>query len=435
METKKIDPINNLVLPSNDDKTVFKKELPHSTIESASCCYLVEIISCIWNAFTTILGYLFCCCCCPAEKKEENPLKEEAPVVVEKPVEEKRKEENPPLPAAPTANPTPITSTEPFVFAVPAPKIKKPLHIQTVIDLSPNAQAVQRRLQGNEESPRTQALTTRRHRTKLLENIKAIFSRSNVFEKSEKKKRFSLTSFESSEKKTSVREVVLEKARRGSFSTEKEIDATVKDRKTENTLLHYFVKSEGTEEFSDCGFTCTAEHIKLIVREYFATGGNVNLQNKFGWFPLHYSQSLETTQFLLNKMLQQNLEKLRNNFGQTLIHTIKDAKSVNDLIGGKAELANITDSENNTPLHAFAFLNHAKAEVLIEAGAQIDAVNKEGQTPLCRVILMARTNENLLEVAKLLIAKGANLQQRVGDSEQTIAQLIEERGYQDLLKS
>jgi ankyrin repeat protein len=61
-------------------------------------------------------------------------------------------------------------------------------------------------------------------------------------------------------------------------------------------------------------------------------------------------------------------------------------------------------SDGDTPLHALAWRNDVEgAEVLVEAGADVNAVGDMGETPLHVAIA-----NNSLEMAELLLRSGAN---------------------------
>jgi len=79
---------------------------------------------------------------------------------------------------------------------------------------------------------------------------------------------------------------------------------------------------------------------------------------------------------------------------------------------------NETDKNGVTPLHrAVRFRNTGAVIILIEKGADIDAVDKKSlSTPLHRVVTntgapsTAGKSDSILKIAKTLLAKGANTQ-------------------------
>lgn len=90
------------------------------------------------------------------------------------------------------------------------------------------------------------------------------------------------------------------------------------------------------------------------------------------------------------------------------------------------------DENNETPLHMAAFLNAAdQVQILLEAGANIEAVNNFGRTPLHVAASM-----NAVEAIGALLDAGANVE-ALDDSKETplhhAAQLRNTDVYQDLL--
>lgn len=68
------------------------------------------------------------------------------------------------------------------------------------------------------------------------------------------------------------------------------------------------------------------------------------------------------------------------------------------------------DRYGNTPLHYAARAKNVEAmKALLDAGANIDAVNRDGVTPLRQLLLRKPDN---LEAVELLLAHGADMHQR-----------------------
>lgn len=72
---------------------------------------------------------------------------------------------------------------------------------------------------------------------------------------------------------------------------------------------------------------------------------------------------------------------------------------------------NTRDCYGNTPLHYAARLKNLELmEILLNAGAEIDPVNKDGLTPLRLMLLTKPAN---LKAIELLLSRGANMDQSV----------------------
>src|SRR4029078_3773837 len=139
-----------------------------------------------------------------------------------------------------------------------------------------------------------------------------------------------------------------------------------------------------------------------------------------------------------------------------------DHRSVAELLSREKELANATDRRDDTPLmYAGVYSDTAMVKVLLEHGADVNAVNPNGATPLMRgagefekvelllaggakvdakskmgrtpLIIAAATPGNV-ETVKLLLARGANVndQDQFGDTCLTSAA---KRGDAEMVKT
>jgi ankyrin repeat protein len=93
------------------------------------------------------------------------------------------------------------------------------------------------------------------------------------------------------------------------------------------------------------------------------------------------------------------------------------------LIAGGADIGAGDEPAGNTPLHLAAQYGHLRvAQVLVAAGADVSAGNKRGRTPLHDAVSGLGGTSDLdgrVEVAKLLIARGANVNARERGSGRT----------------
>lgn len=97
-------------------------------------------------------------------------------------------------------------------------------------------------------------------------------------------------------------------------------------------------------------------------------------------------------------------------FAKEILRAAKKGNTavVAGLLQQDPELARITEDDGTTPLHCAAWKGHAAvAELLLDAGADVNALNQDGHyggTPL-----HAAAHGNQKAVAELLITRGADL--------------------------
>ncbi|KAK2153575.1 hypothetical protein LSH36_292g03022 [Paralvinella palmiformis] len=134
------------------------------------------------------------------------------------------------------------------------------------------------------------------------------------------------------------------------------------------------------------------------------SGADVNLGDRNGDTGLHLAvdtDNLRLIEFLLNQSTDVNLV---NNLGRTALFCAK-SPDVARLLIQVGSAANLCDSSRNNILHVYAGSDDVTAAVLeaaIENGAEIDAQNGEGQTPLHRACA-AGSREKI----ELLLRSGA----------------------------
>jgi cytohesin len=145
-----------------------------------------------------------------------------------------------------------------------------------------------------------------------------------------------------------------------------------------------------------------------------AKGTDVNVKNTRGYTPLHWAVSQnhkDVVEFLIAEGADVDA---RSNGDSTPLHFVKNKAVAETLITNGADME-VKDNKGYTPLlRAAKYRTKEVVEALLEAGALVDAKEKEeGQTPLH---FAARRGN--LEIAEALIAAGAevNALDRSGDT-------------------
>ena len=133
------------------------------------------------------------------------------------------------------------------------------------------------------------------------------------------------------------------------------------------------------------------------VKAYLDKGGNVNLQDEPGMTPLHHA--------------------VNGNWNGANFDTIK-------LLIDRGANVNAIDDAHHTPLHLCN--NKEIAELLIDNGANVNAKTKRtGETPLFSATHGAaqgatKSYQKYLDLAKMLIAKGADVNVKLKTGETTL---------------
>ena len=144
----------------------------------------------------------------------------------------------------------------------------------------------------------------------------------------------------------------------------------------------------------------------VTVKKFLDKGGNVNLQDEPGMTPLHHAVNSDWKG--------------------------KNRKMVKLLIDRGANVKAIDDT-HHTPLHMTS--NKETAELLIDAGADVNAkTRREGKTLLFSAAHGAaqghpKSYERYLDLAKLLITKGANVNVKLKSGETTLHEVA--RSYSE----
>ena len=147
------------------------------------------------------------------------------------------------------------------------------------------------------------------------------------------------------------------------------------------------------------------ERVKKLLKE----GSNPNAPNLAGLHPLHMVRNAEIAKVLLED--DGIKTDVKDEYGATFLHYMNDTQiaTVKVLLEDERIKPDATDSNENTPLHYF-LINHMTdteevTKALLEAGANPNAPNKAGRTPL-------HVAENMEAAKVLLNAEGIDINAR-----------------------
>ncbi|KAN0141605.1 Ankyrin repeat-containing domain protein [Lactarius tabidus] len=161
--------------------------------------------------------------------------------------------------------------------------------------------------------------------------------------------------------------------------------------------------------------------VAQILLEY---GVDANALDQDHASPLHFASScggLEIMQILLDHDAKANVENSR---GQTPLHVVSQSECFSRENSNVARLllelgldVNARDKDGDTPLHFACFHGNFKtALVLLDHGAEVNAQNADGQTPLHRVSQSSDyDNDDNPLVAQLMLKRGADVNSRDKD--------------------
>lgn len=172
-----------------------------------------------------------------------------------------------------------------------------------------------------------------------------------------------------------------------------------------------------------------------IVELLLDHGADVNLPNQDGMSPLHialYDQKTDIALLLIKRGAHLDLDE----HGFSALHLVAGRggnKKVLRKLSQNVELLHqrTDDGEGVTPLHYAAQEGKSKkVQLLLEAGAEVDAVGLDGFTPLYLAV-----GNNHPKAVKVLLKAGADIEaENVADGDTAVLALASAYGYERVVR-
>lgn len=168
---------------------------------------------------------------------------------------------------------------------------------------------------------------------------------------------------------------------------------------------------------------CTALHqacsfgFKAVTEVLLTHGASVTIKTKDGWTPLHSATTINSSADIAALLLEHKADvNARNNQGITplcLAIGNNQTEMVRLFLQHNAEV-NSRNNRLETPLHSAVWAKNPEIiQLLIDHKADINAAALGGFTPLLTAVSQDGAN---LDVVKMLLANGANIQAQVDDN-------------------
>jgi ankyrin repeat protein len=173
-----------------------------------------------------------------------------------------------------------------------------------------------------------------------------------------------------------------------------------------------------SKDFSgNTALSIAVQHSHLDAVQFLINqGANVNIQNTSGMTPLMFNikekeRNGDVTLAIGNLLLKQGaLIDAKDFSGKTALMYAMTYENADMLIKHGAS-ATATDNSGKPPLHHIATGENGVVQVLLENGADINAIDKEGNTALIYLVQSAPLNasQEIIDVMDRLISQGADI--------------------------
>lgn len=162
------------------------------------------------------------------------------------------------------------------------------------------------------------------------------------------------------------------------------------------------------------------ENIKAVIKLLINAGANVNLETQYGWTVFHLAvetkkPQIDLLEMLINARCSLNKQSIKERWSPVMMACRFSSKSVKFLINAGANI-HFESDQGLTAFHIVCgtvnnnksnTISERKIELLLDAGASINTVSKNGHSPLSELFKLKPSN--LINIVKLILKYTPNL--------------------------